>query len=155
MEMIESLDFSLLKAAQDGIILTERPYLLLGKELEISEEEVIKRLKNLAEQGVIRRFAATMDHRALGIVANAMVVWKVNPQDLERVGAILASMQEVTHCYERATAPDWSYNLYIVIHSRSKKDCLQIAEELSQSIGIADYQVLFSEKEYKKTSARI
>jgi siroheme decarboxylase len=153
--MIESLDFSLLKVAQNGIKLTERPYLLLGKELEISEEEVIKRLRNLAEQGIIRRFAATMGHRALGIVANAMVVWKVNPQDLERVGMILASSQEVTHCYERATAPNWPYNLYIVIHSRSKADCLRFAEELSRSVDIADYMVLFSEREYKKTSARI
>lgn len=153
--MIESLDFSLLKAAQSGIKLTERPYLLLGRELEISEEEVIKRLRNLAEQGIIRRFAATMGHRALGIVANAMVVWNVNPQDLERVGMILASSSEVTHCYERATAPNWPYNLYIVIHARSKADCLRFAEELSKSVDIADYMVLFSEREYKKTSARI
>ncbi|MCJ7443924.1 MAG: Lrp/AsnC family transcriptional regulator [Methanotrichaceae archaeon] len=153
--MIDSLDFSLLRAAQNGIELTEKPYLLLGEELGISDEEVIKRLKLMTEQGIIRRFAATMGHRALGIVANAMVAWKVAPQDLERVGTILASSQEVTHCYERELAHNWPYNLYTVIHSRSKEDCLRIAKELSDATSVEEYKVLFSEKEYKKTSARI
>ena len=43
----------------------------------MSEDEVIQRLGALVEEGVIRRFAAAIGHRALGIVANAMIVWKV------------------------------------------------------------------------------
>ena len=39
----------------------------------MSEIEVIYRLASLAEGGVIRRFAATIGHRSLGIVANATV----------------------------------------------------------------------------------
>jgi DNA-binding Lrp family transcriptional regulator len=153
--VIEPLDLKLLKIAQEGIELTERPYLLMAEQLGISEEEVIRRLKRLEARGIIRRFAATIGHRALGIVANAMIVWKVPSSEVERTGELFASSEDVTHCYERATASDWPYNLYTMVHARFKEDCLKVASELSKASGIKEYRVLFSEKEYKKTSARI
>jgi siroheme decarboxylase len=153
--MIDQKDLDLLKIAQDGVQLTERPYLVLGDTMGISEQEVINRLSALQEEGIIRRFAATIGHRALGILANAMIAWKAAPEDMERVGVLFASIEEVTHCYERACAEDWPYNLYTMVHSKSRDDCLKIADQLSQLSGIREYRVLFSEYEYKKTSARI
>jgi DNA-binding Lrp family transcriptional regulator len=123
--------------------------------LGISEEEVIVRLLALQEAGIIRRFAATIGHRALGIVANAMIAWRVAPEEVESAGMLFASADEVTHCYERAVSEDWPYNLYTMVHSKSRDDCLMIADRLSQRSGISDYRVLFSDFEYKKTSARI
>lgn len=152
---MEEIDLRLLRAAQDGIPLTERPFRALAEELGISEQEAMEKMARMSETGVIRRFAATLGHRALGIVANAMIVWKVPDQDVERVGGIFASFEEVTHCYQRGTAPEWPYNLYTMVHSKSREVCLRIADRLSRDSGINDYEVLFSEKEYKKTSARI
>lgn len=149
------MDFRLLRLSQDGLEMVDRPYLHLGKMLGISEEEVIDRLKGLEKIGIIRRFAATIGHRALGITANAMITWRVPAPEVERIGEIFASFEEVTHCYERTTAPEWPYNLYTMIHSRSKEECIEIANELSSISGINDFKILFSEKEYKKTSARI
>lgn len=152
---MDEIDMALLRAAQEGLKLTERPYQALGESLGISEDEVIARLKALIEGGAVRRFAATIGHLALGIVANAMIAWKVEPEDLERVGWLMASSEEVTHCYERAARPEWPYNLYTMVHSRSREECLRAAEELSRASGVKEYKVLFSEREYKKTSARI
>jgi len=84
-----------------------------------------------------------------------MIVWRVSAGQEEAAGEIFAGAEEVTHCYERATSPDWPYNLYTMVHSRSKEDCLRIADQLSKASGVDDYRILFSEKEYKKTSARI
>jgi DNA-binding Lrp family transcriptional regulator len=153
--MIDQKDLDLLKIAQDGMQLTSRPYQVLGDVMGISEQEVIDRLRALQEEGIIRRFAATIGHRALGIVANAMIAWKAAPEDVERAGVLFASVDEVTHCYERAKAEDWPYNLYTMVHSKSRDDCLKIADHLSDLSGIREYRVLFSEFEYKKTSARI
>jgi len=152
---MDRVDLVLLKAAQDGFELTERPYLALAERLGISEEEVMHRLEHLQQEGVVRRIAATIGHRALGIVANALIVWKVPPEQVQEAGEIFAGAEEVTHCYERATAPDWPYNLYTMVHSRSREDCLRIVDQLSEVSGVREYRVLFSEKEYKKTSARI
>lgn len=152
---MDQRDLLLLKVAQDGLKLTDRPYRSWGEVLGISEEEVIDRLRALEREGVVRRFAATIGHRALGIVANAMIAWIVPPERVVATGELFAAAEEVTHCYERATAIDWPYNLYTMVHSRSREDCLRIADQLSRQSGIKDYSVLFSEREYKKISARI
>ena len=152
---MDQTDLLLLKVAQDGLSLTDRPYQTWGEVLGISEEEVIDRLQALEREGVVRRFAATIGHRALGIVANAMIAWIVPPERVVATGELFAAADEVTHCYERTTAADWPYNLYTMVHSRSRDDCLRIAEQLSRQSGISDYTVLFSEREYKKISARI
>lgn len=152
---MDQRDLLLLKVAQDGLKLTDRPYRSWGEVLGISEEEVIDRLRALEREGVVRRFAATIGHRALGIVANAMIAWIVPPESVVATGELFAAAEEVTHCYERATAIDWPYNLYTMVHSRSREDCLRIADQLSRQSGIKDYSVLFSEREYKKISARI
>lgn len=152
---MDQTDLLLLKAAQDGLSLTDRPYQTWGEVLGIPEEEVIDRLRALEREGVIRRFAATIGHRALGIVANAMIAWIVPPESVIATGELFAAADEVTHCYERTTATDWPYNLYTMVHSRSREDCLRIADQLSRQSGISDYRVLFSEREYKKISARI
>jgi DNA-binding Lrp family transcriptional regulator len=153
--IMDELDIRLLKTVQDGLKLTKRPYLVLGEKMEMSEEEVIQRLSSLVDEGVVRRFAAAIGHRALGIVANAMIVWKVPAQDVERIGHIIASFEDVTHCYERAAQSDWPYNIYAMVHSRSREECVRIASEISRAIEVGEYRVLFSEQEYKKTSARI
>jgi len=152
---MDELDLELLKVAQDGLDLTERPYRIWGEVLGMREEEIIYRLRAMEEEGIIRRFAATIGHRALGILANALIAWRVPPEKVDEAGAIFAAAEEVTHCYERATAQDWPYNIYTMVHSRSREECLQIAERLSSRSGISDHIVLFSEKEYKKISARI
>ena len=152
---MDQTDLLLLKVAQDGLSLTDRPYQTWGEVLGISEEEVIDRLRALEREGVVRRFAATIGHRALGIVANAMIAWIVPAERVVATGELFAAADEVTHCYERMTAIDWPYNLYIMVHSRSREDCLRIADQLSRQSGISDYIVLFSEREYKKISARI
>ena len=154
-EEIDDMDLALIRAAQEGIELSPRPYVALGAELPIGEEEVLERLNHLLDDEVIRRFSATIGHRALGIVANAMIVWRVPPADVERVGSIMASFDEVTHCYERPATAKWPYNLYSVVHSPSREECRKVAAEISRKTGVGDYQVLFSEREFKKTGARI
>ena len=152
---MDELDIRLLKTVQDGLELTERPYQALGEKMGMSEDEVIQRLRALVKEGVIRRFAAAIGHRALGIVANAMIVLKVPAGDVERIGRIIASFGEVTHCYEREAQSDWPYNLYAMVHSRSREECMRIASEIIRATEVEEYEILFSEAEYKKTSARI
>jgi DNA-binding Lrp family transcriptional regulator len=152
---MDETDVKLLKAVQNGLLITKRPYQALGDEIGMSEDEVLHRITTLLDEGVIRRFAAAIGHRALGITANAMIVWIVPNEDIDKVGRIVASFEEVTHCYERTARPKWPYNLYAMIHSQNKENCIRIAFEISKAIGILDHKILFSEKEYKKTSARI
>ena len=60
----------------------------------------------------------------------------------------------VSHCYDRNTAPNWNYNLYTMIHAKSREECEQIVKSLADSTGIDQYQMLYSKKEWKKTSMK-
>jgi len=149
------IDLQLIKLTQNGIELVPEPFKKIAHELGISEEETIRRIGSLIDRGIIRRFGASIGHRALGIVANAMCVWNVPDKRTEEVGAIMAGFGEVSHCYERARYPDWDYNLYTMVHASTREECERIAHEISRATGISDYMLLFSEKEFKKTGVRI
>ncbi|VVB93221.1 putative HTH-type transcriptional regulator [uncultured archaeon] len=152
---MDEIDKKLLKLTQDGIPIVSEPFKQIAKELALSEDEVLRRLDNLLKDGVIRRFGASIGHRAIGITANAMCTWNVPDEKVETVGAIMAGFPEVTHCYERPRFPDWRYNLFTMIHAYSRDECEKIAREISIATGIKDYSILFSEREFKKTGVRL
>ncbi|MCZ7380040.1 MAG: AsnC family transcriptional regulator [Candidatus Methanoperedens sp.] len=152
---MDEIDKKLLKSTQDGIPIVSEPFKQIAKELALPEEEVLRRLDNLLKDGVIRRFGASIGHRAIGITANAMCTWNVPEEKVETVGAIMAGFPEVTHCYERPRFPDWRYNLFTMIHAYSRDECEKIAREISIATGIKDYSILFSEREFKKTGVRL
>ncbi|MCQ1534560.1 Lrp/AsnC family transcriptional regulator [Methanosarcina sp. KYL-1] len=152
---MDETDVELLKLVQDGIPLTHSPFRGFAARLGISEQEVVDRLKKLQKAGKIRRFAASIGHRAIGITANAMCVWNVPDERIEEVGQIMAEFPEVTHCYERPRYPDWPYNLFTMVHSYTPEDCEKVAARISEAARINDYTLFFSEREFKKTGVRL
>ena len=139
-------------AVQDDVPLESRPFEVLAKKVGISEEEFIKKVQEFLDKGYIRRFGAAIRHRKAGITANGMGVWIVPDNDRERVGNIMATFKEVSHCYERPTFEGWPYNLFTMIHGRTKQDCYEVAKKISEAAGIKDYKLLFSSQEFKKES---
>lgn len=145
----------IIRLTQDGIPFTHSPFAYIALCLDISEEDVVNIIKEMENKGIIRRFGASIGHRAIGITANAMCIWNVPDERVEEVGAVMSGFSEVTHCYERPRYPDWPYNLFAMVHSYTKKDCENVAEEISRATGITDYKLLFSEREFKKTGVRL
>ena len=117
-----------------------------------SEHELIATLKSLKASGIVRRVAAVLAHRKVTYSHNAMVLWKVDEKDVEKIGTVMASFPEVSHCYERDTGGYWAYNLYTMVHGKHYEDCMKSIEHIAHETGICDYRVLFSKREFKKTS---
>jgi DNA-binding Lrp family transcriptional regulator len=122
--------------------------------LEVQEEELLGAIRSLMEKGYIRRFGATLRHQKSGFAANALAAWRVPESEVSAIGKKLAANREVSHCYARRPAPSWPYNLYTMIHGKTPEECAGIAARLARDTGIADYQLLFSETELKKTTMR-
>jgi DNA-binding Lrp family transcriptional regulator len=152
---MESKDLELLRALQAGIPIEPEPFKKVGEQLKLSQAEVIDRIANMIQSGKIKRLAASISHRSIGYRANAMVVWNVPNARVDEVGEKMASYKEVSHCYLRFRNKHWKYNIYIVIHGRSKKACLEIVDKIAKETKIEDYEVLFSERELKKTGIKL
>ena len=150
--MISDLEKAVIGELQGSLPLTQQPYLEIAHRLRVSEEEVIVCLKSLLKRGIIRRFGITIRHQISGFEANAMGAWKVDSDDVDRVGRIMASFKEVTHCYERKVSGDWKYNLFTMIHGSNRQECYTVAQAISRETGIIEYELLFSYREAKKTS---
>jgi len=152
---VDDKDLDILKATQDGLPVIGRPYVSAAAKVGLSESEVIKRLRRLLEEGVIRRMGATIAHRRAGFVENAMTAWLVPEERLEEAGRRLGARREVTHCYARKTAPAWPYNLYTMVHGKSRRECDEMIRKMSKEVDVADYVTLYSTREFKKTSFRL
>jgi len=138
------------RALQGRLPVVERPFLALARPIGISERALLGRARRLLSTGAMRRFAAVLHHRRVGYMANAMAVWKVDQGSMARAGKLAASFSAVSHCYQRATAPGWPYNLFAMIHGRTRAECLGVADAISRKIGNPPRAVLFSTREYKK-----
>ena len=143
---------SIIRALQGDIPLTRTPYRQIAEDLGISEESLIDCIIQMKAQGLLRRFGATLRHQKVGFIANAMSAWVVPDERVEEVGRLLASLPQVTHCYERPPRKDLPFNLYAMIHGKEPAECRRIAEEIAHLTGIQDFVLLFSSRENKKSS---
>ena len=152
MALIDELDKRIIALIQGDLPLDPRPFAVMAGQLGITEDEFMERVRSMKEEGVIRRFGATLYHQEAGFGANAMVAWLVPDEQVDEVGKVMADFREVTHCYQRRPQRDWKYNLYTMVHGDNEDACHQIAQRISQKTGMKEYALLFSSKEFKKTS---
>lgn len=150
--MIDEIDKKIISIIQKDLPLDPRPFALMADEIGIHEDQFVDRVKSLIKKGVIRRFGATLRHQEAGFNSNAMVAWVVSDDQMDEVGVTMAGFNEVTHCYYRRPQGSWKYTLYTMIHGDRREDCYEIARRMSEKTGTKEYALLFSEREFKKTS---
>jgi siroheme decarboxylase len=147
---LTSRDKEFIRELQKNLEVTSRPFDTSARNLGITVDELFKKANEYESMGVMRRFAAILRHRDAGFTANGMIVWKVPEDKIDEVGYKLASFPQVSHCYRRPVYPDWQFNLFSMIHARTIEAAKKIAIELSNFVGINDYRILFSSREFKK-----
>lgn len=152
--MIEELEKKIIHYLQGDLPVTPKPFALLADKIGIREEDLLEKTQMLKEQGILRRFGATLRHELAGFHANAMVAWRVPEDKVEKSGNLMAGFREVSHCYQRRIHGEWKYNLFTMIHGKNNKDCEHIAKKIADMVEVNEYVVLLSLKEYKKTSPK-
>jgi DNA-binding Lrp family transcriptional regulator len=119
----------------------------------VDEAGVIALLTRLKNEGVIRRFGASIKHQKTGWTHNVMVAWRVDEALADAAGAVAEKHPNISHCYYRQTsAPDWPYAFFTMIHGRSAEECQAVIESLRRESVLDEYAALESLKELKKTS---
>lgn len=153
-QALSALDRAIINELQQELLLIPRPFDSMAARLGIDVNEFLERCRALQERGIIRRFGAAIRHNEVGFTANAMACWAAPPAMVEAAGREVASLPEVSHCYERKTSPLWPYNLFAMIHGHAKEDCQEAADGVSRETGLEEYVLLFTVKEFKKTRVR-
>ncbi len=139
---------------QDDMPLVTRPLKELSGKLKLSEKEIVILMKNWHNTGLLRRLGVFIRHGKAGFKANGMSVWIVPEDQIVSVGQLMTTFPQVGHCYQRPIFPDWPYNIFAMIHERSRDAVMQVAQKISSATGIKQYDILFTEKEFKKNSMK-
>jgi len=143
-------DVAFIRQLQQDLAPEPRPFDRYAAALGCGLEELFAWCGQMAACGKLRRFAAVLRHQNAGFVSNAMGVWKVPAERVEEVGARMASFAAVSHCYERPVYPDFPYNLYTMVHGRSRAECLATLDAIAECTAVAERQYLWSSREFKK-----
>ncbi|WP_095082430.1 Lrp/AsnC family transcriptional regulator [Pseudomonas sp. Irchel s3h17] len=153
----DTLAHRLIELTQAGLPLLDDPWAWLADQLGLSIESTLDLLKRLQAEGAIRRIAAVPNHYRLGYCYNGMTVWDVLDTDMPRLGALIGAQPFVSHCYRRPRRAEWRYNLFAMVHGRSREEIDSYREHLRYLLGdaCAADEMLISSRILKKTGLRL
>lgn len=155
---IDEVDRRIIKATQTGLPLCQRPYAAVAEDIGVDEAEVLHRLRRMLEARIVRRIAAVPNHYRLGYVANGMTVWDVDDDAALTLGPQIGRLPFVSHCYLRPRHPPlWPYNLFAMVHGKSRTETDAKAKEIAVVLGEAcrAHAILYSTRILKKTGLRL
>jgi DNA-binding Lrp family transcriptional regulator len=131
--LFDAIDRRLLDAWQRDFPLEPRPFAAIAAALGLEEATVIERLRRLRQAGAVSRVGAVVRPNTAG--RSTLAAAAVPENRLEEVGAAIAALPEVNHCYEREHA----LNLWFVV---TAADAAGVAAALARAEAIAGARVL-------------
>lgn len=114
---MELLDRELINALQDGIDVSDRPFLALAERLAISEATLLARVAQMLDEGVLTRFGPMYQTERLG-GALSLCAMRVPETRFEDVARIVNGFTEVAHNYRREHA----FNMWFVLATETSPE---------------------------------
>ena len=131
-EVMDSIDKKLLDIIQTAFPLVPRPYEELGRQLGISEEEALSRVKALKEKKIIRRLGANFQSAKLGF-RSTLCGAHVPEKKLDSFIAEVNALPGVTHNYLR----NHEFNVWFTLIGPSWDDVCATLKDLEERTGVA------------------
>ena len=141
---MDKTDKKILNLIQNNFPLSKTPYKELAHIINITEEELINRIKELEEKHFIREIGPIFSSKDLGY-KSTLVAMKVPAEILEETVEIINSYYQVTHNYGR----DNKYNLWFTLICQSDKEIDRIIKEIKIKTCINEIYNLPAKKMFK------
>ena len=139
---LDELDKNIIRILYDD---GRASYADIGRKLKVSENTVRFRVEKLLKRGVIRRFAALVDPRAVGLNNSAAIMLRIEPQHLEDALKKLADMRDVYNIYQLSG----DYDAIAVIMCRDLQHIQKLVTDIKKIEGITDVNTLITLKVVK------
>lgn len=141
---MDTIDKKLLNLMQNEIPIDKRPFKTLGEKLMLTENDVLKRVKKLKDDGIIRRIGGIFNSRRMGYTSTLCAA-KVSENKIEEVAACINDYYEVTHNYIRED----EYNMWFTVITHSEESLNNILEEIKRKTALDEIISLPSIKLFK------
>ena len=143
-QIMDDIDREILNEIQSRFPITPRPYLELGKRFDMSEDEILYRVKRLRSEGIIRRIGGNFDSRKLKFTSTLCAA-KVPENKIERFVEVVNGYNGVTHNYLR----DHEYNLWFTFIAPNTQYIDEALSEISKETGVEEIINLPAERIFK------
>lgn len=127
---MDEIDKRIINGLQGGFPLSERPYRDAAMVLGIAEADLIRRLSNLIDQGVLSRFGPMYDAERMG-GAFCLCAMAAPAERFEEIAACVNAHCEVAHNYERAHA----LNMWFVLAVDRRERVDEVIAEIENETG--------------------
>lgn len=153
---VEAAHTPLAALVEAGLPFVPAPFDHWAEQLGTSREAIWSQIQQWLEAGTLRRLGLVVRHHEVGYAANAMTVFDIADEQVDSFGERLAAQPGVTLCYRRERAEGWPYNLYCMVHGRSREETLSLINNAVAHAGLAahPHEVLFSRRRFKQQGAR-
>jgi DNA-binding Lrp family transcriptional regulator len=141
----EALDQSsrdIINALQYGFPISDRPYRDAAESLNMSEDELLKRIKTLLDRGILTRFGPLYHAENMG-GALSLCAMKIPAAQFDEVAEKVNAFSQVAHNYER----DHALNMWFVLATQTSEEKNQTLKQIEQETGFQIYDMP-KEKEY-------
>jgi len=141
---MDDTDRAILNRIQSDFPIASRPYLIVAQELDLEEDEVIRRITQLKNDGIIRRIGANFVPSRLGFVSTLCAA-RVPKDKVPLFSETVNQYPGVTHNYRR----DHEYNIWFTFIAESMERIESYLKEIASKTGVTDILNLPATKVYK------
>ncbi len=142
----EKMENELLFQMQNAFPMIQRPFEIIAKELDSTEEEILSMVQKLKEEKIIRQTSAIFDTKRLGY-KSSLVAFKVDESKIDEAAEIINAHPGVSHNYLR----NHDYNIWftMAVEPTSKFGLERTIEILKERTGAEDAIILPTLKMFK------
>ena len=130
---MDEIDKKILNILQKEFPLEEQPFLIVGQRCGISEDETIRRVQKMKDDGIIRRIGAVFDGAKLGRVSTLCAA-RVPEGEIDSFVKIVNANKNVTHNYQR----NHEYNIWFTVSATNAKELEKFIKDVKEKTGVTD-----------------
>lgn len=130
---LDETDFLILNQIQSDFPLEPRPYEVLGRRLDMPEEEVLNRVRAMRNNGVIRRIGGNFASSSLGY-ASTLCAARVPEDKLKIFVECVNRFEGVTHNYRRTH----DLNVWFTFIAPSMEEIERHLSDISEETGVKE-----------------
>lgn len=128
--LLDAVDRRIINDLQGGFPVCEHPYAAAARRLDLTEADLISRLKRLLEAGVLTRFGPLYNADRMG-GANVLAAMSVPEADYGNVAALVNAQPAIAHNYRR----EHHLNMWFVGAAETPEKVEAVIDYIEQSSG--------------------
>ena len=133
---MDNIDRDIINTLQEGFPICTSPYKRVAQDLNISEQELLKRMESLLESGILSRFGPMYHAEHMG-GALSLAAIKAPEKDFDSIAETINTFPEVAHNYAR----EHTLNMWFVLATETPEQIQQVINKIEAKTGLMVYNM--------------